>query len=116
MHSRHARPANGAVREEGHDLERAHLLWMALAVKQDEAADPVGVGVLGAAREVAQPRGLADALEESRRLSRGGRQRESGCGTGLDQTVATRSAPAHLAPRPVEPREQRLDVAALDGG
>ena len=66
---------DGEVREEGHDLERAHLVGMALSVEEDEAADPVDVGVLGAARQVAQARALAHAVEEAGRRGEGRRQR-----------------------------------------
>jgi hypothetical protein len=37
------------------DLGGAHLRWVSLAVEEDEATDPGGVGVLSAAAIVAGP-------------------------------------------------------------
>src|SRR5262249_57636561 len=47
------------------DFWRPHLGGMALAVKQDVPADPSDVGLLGAAAAVAQPIGLAHAIQQS---------------------------------------------------
>jgi hypothetical protein len=49
------------------DLGPAHLRRMALAVEEDEAADPGDIGLLGAAAAVARPEGGADLVEQPRR-------------------------------------------------
>ena len=46
-------PVHGQGREEGADLLLAHGLRVALAVVEDELADPVDVGLLGPGAEVA---------------------------------------------------------------
>ena len=64
-------PPHREVREERHHLEASHRFGMALAVEQDEAADPVDVGVFGAAAQMAQARRRSDAVQKPRRRSRG---------------------------------------------
>src|SRR2546421_9503236 len=68
-------PGSGSMRHLPFDSERAeklrdlgpaHLGRMPLAVKQDEATDPSDIGLLGAPTAVAQPIGLAHAIQQSR--------------------------------------------------
>src|SRR5262245_866562 len=58
---------DGERAEKLRDLRRPHLGGMALAVKQDVAADPRDVGFLGAATAVAQSVRLTHAIQEPRR-------------------------------------------------
>jgi hypothetical protein len=64
--------AHRQIGKEVDDLGRAHLVWMALSMEQDEAPDPRGVRLLRAPAHVPQASGVADAVEESlrRRLHR----------------------------------------------
>lgn len=39
---------DGKMTQEGGDLVFAHLLWMALVVEEDETANPIDIGLLGA--------------------------------------------------------------------
>jgi hypothetical protein len=55
---------DGERAEKLRDLRRPHFDGMALAVKQDVSADPRDVGLLGAAAPVAQPVGLAHAIQQ----------------------------------------------------
>ena len=52
------------VGEEGLDLGRSHLAGMAFVVKEDEAAHPVYVGVLGVDGIVFLPQGGAGLVEQ----------------------------------------------------
>jgi hypothetical protein len=63
----------GEVREEGFDLGRVHILRVPLVVEQDEAPDPVKVGLLGAQGIVLASEGLLDLAEERRGLGVHGR-------------------------------------------
>ncbi|MBU0493635.1 MAG: hypothetical protein KKB13_17455 [Chloroflexi bacterium] len=55
---------HGQVGEEGCDLGVAHLIGVALVVKEDKAADPVHVGLFGADGIVFEADGVADLVEE----------------------------------------------------
>lgn len=55
---------HGQVREEGLDFGRAHVLRVALVMKEDEALDPMDVGLLGARGVVLAANGLADLVEQ----------------------------------------------------
>jgi hypothetical protein len=62
------------------DLSRAHLLRMALAVKEDEASRPIYIRLLGADCRLPNPDGVAQAVEQARRRQRYwrfGRRRDS---------------------------------------
>src|SRR5688500_1802173 len=73
---------NGQVREEPSDLRRSHFIGMALVVEQDEAPGPGNVnpltltlspeyrgeGTTGTDAVVPQPAGMANAVQQSRRL------------------------------------------------
>ena len=50
--------------EEGLELGSAHVLWMALVVEEDEAFNPMEVGLFSAVGVVLAAQGLADAVEE----------------------------------------------------
>ena len=67
----------GEVREEGVDLDVAHVLRVTLAVEEDEAPDPAHVGLLGPVRVVPCPQRRADAVEQARGLR---------IGCGMEQT------------------------------
>jgi len=58
-------PFDSERAEKLRDLGPAHLGRMPLAVKQDEATDPSDIGLLGAPTAVAQPIGLAHAIQQS---------------------------------------------------
>ncbi len=57
---------DGEMRDEGVDLGLGHLEGMALVVKEDVAADPADVGLLGAQAVVAGADRLAHAVEQAR--------------------------------------------------
>lgn len=50
--------------EEGVDLGLRHLAGMPLAVKQDVAANPVDISLLGAQRAVADTQGAPDLIQQ----------------------------------------------------
>ena len=54
---------HGQVRQELRDLAFAHLIWMTLTVKEDEATYPFNVSLLGADRIMFYPQTPADAVE-----------------------------------------------------
>lgn len=58
--------------EELGDLVFAHLVWVALVVKEDEAPYPIDVRLLGADRIMFHAQMPADAVEQLRRRSDGG--------------------------------------------
>ena len=58
------------MREECFDLWRAHVGRVALAVVEDEALDPVHVGLLGAVAVVLDAQSIAHAIEQPRLLRR----------------------------------------------
>jgi hypothetical protein len=65
---------NGQEAQELRDLGRPHLGGMALAMEEDESADPGDVGLLGAPASVARAERVADAVEQPG-LPRSGRRR-----------------------------------------
>src|SRR5262249_29709415 len=67
---------HGEVRDERIDLDGAHFRRVALAVKEDVAADPADVRLLGAQAVVARTDRVANAVEEPR-LSRRRRRAHS---------------------------------------
>jgi hypothetical protein len=80
-------PGLRQVREERHHLGCAHLVGMALAVEQDEAARPGHVRVLGADAVVARAQGEPELVEQLG-LPRGLGRRHDGAapGTGVTPT------------------------------
>ena len=54
----------GDVGKEGFDFGGAHLGGVAFVVEEDEAADPLDVGLFGAVGVVAGTEGGADAVEQ----------------------------------------------------
>ena len=56
-------PLDGQVGQEGLDLRGAHLLGVALVVEEDEAFDPVDVGLFGADGVVLEADGLTNLIE-----------------------------------------------------
>jgi hypothetical protein len=64
-------PVNGQMREKGVDLGGAHLQRVTFVVEEDEALDPIDVGVLGADAVVTNAAGLADPVEQLGRARRG---------------------------------------------
>ena len=54
---------DGQVGEESFDFGGAHLVGVALVVEEDEAADPVDVGLFGADGVVFDPDGVTDLIE-----------------------------------------------------
>jgi hypothetical protein len=68
---------HGQGGEEGFDFALAHVGGMTLAVEDDEAADPVHVGLLGAQRVVTGTHGFADAVEQTWALAGDGRKHRS---------------------------------------
>jgi hypothetical protein len=58
---------NREVAEEGSNLRFAHFVGVALAMKEDEAPDPIDVGLLGADAIMFDPQVPADAVEQFRR-------------------------------------------------
>jgi hypothetical protein len=58
---------NGEMSEECGDLWLAHLVGVAFSVEEDEAANPIDVGLLGADAVMLDPQVPADAIEEFRR-------------------------------------------------
>ena len=67
-------PVRGEVAEVARDLRGAEAVGVALAVEEDEAADPGDVGLLGARAEVARVQNAADAVEQPRGRRAGGRR------------------------------------------
>src|SRR5215469_15158381 len=59
------------MREEIGDFAFAHFIWMALAMKEDEATYPFNISLLGADRIVFYSQVPADAIEQFRRGSDG---------------------------------------------
>lgn len=55
---------DGEIGQEGLHLGRPHLLGMALVVEEDEAPDPVGIGLAGARRVVHQADGVIHLFEQ----------------------------------------------------
>ena len=66
-------PADGEIREEGHDLDGTHLFRVALVVKENETPHPADVGLLGAEAVVAPARSDTNAVQELRWLADGRR-------------------------------------------
>jgi L-alanine-DL-glutamate epimerase-like enolase superfamily enzyme len=66
---------DGEMRDEGVDLGLAHLARMALVVKEDEAADPGDVRLLGPQAVVAGADRHADSVEQARLAGRRVRRR-----------------------------------------
>jgi hypothetical protein len=64
-------PLGGEVREESADLVHTHLCRVSLAVKEDEALNPIGVGALGADAMMLQPQAPPDLLKERQSFSHG---------------------------------------------
>ena len=62
---------HGKMREERLNLDLAHFARVPLAVEDDEAANPVGVSLLGADAVVAHPDRVTHPIEETRRSGRG---------------------------------------------
>ena len=60
----HATTTFRQVPRSGLHLGRAHVLGMALAVKEDEAFDPANVALLGARGVVFEADGAANLLQE----------------------------------------------------
>ena len=58
-------PLDGQVCQERLELAGTHLSGMALAVKQDVAANPTDVGLLGSRRIVSPAEDFSDLIEES---------------------------------------------------
>src|SRR4051812_24998382 len=54
------------IRQKSLDLDRTHLLRMALAVKKNEASDPIDVSFFSAYAVVLETNTLAYAIEEPR--------------------------------------------------
>ena len=54
---------NGQVGEEGFNIRDAHLLGMALMMKQDVAANPLHVGLLCTVGIVLEPNSLSNLVE-----------------------------------------------------
>jgi len=52
------------MRQVGSDLICPHVLGMTFAVKQDEVADVVNVGLLGLEAEVLKANGLPDLIQQ----------------------------------------------------
>jgi hypothetical protein len=52
------------MRQKSFDLGAAHLVWMALAVKEDVAADPVELALLGADGVVFEANDAARLIQE----------------------------------------------------
>jgi hypothetical protein len=52
------------VRQEGLDLRCAHLVGMALAMKEDEPPDPVDISIFGADGIVFEADGIAHPIQE----------------------------------------------------
>jgi hypothetical protein len=61
------------VGEEGFDFLSAHFLGVAFAVEEDETADPIHIGLLGAVRIMLAAQHLAYPVQEFRRGGRAGR-------------------------------------------
>jgi hypothetical protein len=55
---------DGEVGEEVVDFRSTHVTGMSLVMEQDEASDPIGVGVFGAEGVVASLESLADEVEQ----------------------------------------------------
>ena len=90
-------PVNSKVSQKGIHLRLAHGFRMADAVEEDESTAPVVVGVLGPPAEVADPAGMADAIEQFRlcgiwRRGRHGHLRGSEGVFGPAQIPAPRAA------------------------
>ena len=58
----------GEVTEEGGELLPTHVARMALAVKEDEPADPLDIRLLGTNAVVANAYELADLIQEPRSI------------------------------------------------
>jgi hypothetical protein len=80
-------PGLRQVREERHHLGCAHLVGMALAVEQDEAARPGHVRVLGADAVVTRAQGEPELIEQLG-LPRGLGRRHDGAAPGTGVTPA----------------------------
>jgi|GEM_PF-5340700 len=52
------------VGEEGLDLRGAHVFGMAFVVEEDEALDPIHIGLFGAIRVVFAADGITDLVKE----------------------------------------------------
>jgi hypothetical protein len=61
---------DGQMGQEGLHLASAHLPGMSLAVEEDEATNPIDIGLLGADGVVQQPELLPDLVEEFHRSLR----------------------------------------------
>jgi hypothetical protein len=80
-------PVNGQMRQKAVDLGCAHLQRVTFVVEEDEALDPIDVGVLGADAVVANGAGLADPVQQPARARLGGRR-----GEGLRDGLGTHGA------------------------
>lgn len=56
---------NRQMRQVGPDFWCAHVFGMAFAVKQDEVADVVNIGLLGLEAEVPKTNGLPDLIQQA---------------------------------------------------
>lgn len=59
------------IGQEPFALGRSHRARVAQAVKADETFGPRGVAVLGAGRELVDPTGPSQAIEQARRVGEG---------------------------------------------
>jgi hypothetical protein len=114
---------DGQGAEEARDLGSAHLGGMALAVKEDVAADPPDVRLLGAATAVAQADGFPYALEQPRgtRTDRAGLPHDTRRNRSLRVPDADAGLESHRAGRIVgsgggrkmSPKRYRMEMPEL---
>lgn len=57
-------PVDSQMAQEGHHLGRPHILWMALAVKQDESVRPIDISLFRANAVMARAQVDAQAAEQ----------------------------------------------------
>ncbi len=82
---------DGEMAEKGGDLFFAHLRGVALLVEEDEAADPIEIGLLGAKAVVLAAQVPADAIEQSGTRPGGERRWRSGCDHERSEITTTPS-------------------------